>query len=69
MMSKRKYYYAIVNKENGGLLVAKASLPIYWVKEIAIHEAKKYEGYVVSKLPIDSLERLILKSPISTSTP
>lgn len=34
-MARQKYYYAIVNKENGNMILEDAKLPIYYNKKVA----------------------------------
>lgn len=60
-MSKQKYCYIIVDKENAKILVDSGRLPIYWRKEVAKGVAKDYTGYITHKISLEGLEKLILK--------
>lgn len=57
-MSKPKYYYAVVNKENGRLLTEDHKLPFYWIKRIAQETVKKFNGYIVIRVNIEDIENL-----------
>ena len=61
-MSKLKYHYCIVNKENGYMLIQDGKLPMYWMKKLAQEECKNFTGYVVVRIPVDSIQKLILSS-------
>jgi len=61
-MAKKKYYYAVVKKENGNLLVSDGKLPIYWNKKVAQEMAKEFRDYCVTRISVDNLERSILYS-------
>jgi hypothetical protein len=58
-----KYFYAIVNKNNGNLLLADSKLPIYWNKKVAQDFAKYHKGFVVARIPISDLNQIILQTP------
>ena len=61
-MAKKKYYYCIVNRENGKLLLNNYILPIYHYKYSAERECKHLLKYMVAKIEIDKLEDLIIKT-------
>jgi len=61
-MSKQKYYYAVVKKDNGNLLLEGHKLPFYWLKKIAKETADKFEGYIVTRINLCDIEKLILSS-------
>jgi len=61
-MGKQKYCYVIVNKENGSLLINSVVLPIYWRKNVASVICKEFNNYIVHKIELDKIERLILSS-------
>lgn len=61
-MSKSKYYYAIVDKENGNMLLEDGKLPFYWNKGIAKERCINFYGYVVHKLSLSEIESMILHS-------
>jgi DNA/RNA endonuclease G (NUC1) len=56
----QKYYYAVVHKETGKLLVESNRLPIYWLKSEAEKRAKSFQDFIVQPVDIEKLERLIL---------
>ena len=58
-----KNYFAIVHKQTGNFLLKGASLPIYWLKKVAIEEAKNYKDYIVQPIDIKELEGLVLSKP------
>ena len=67
-MAKQKYYYAIVDKENGNFPIISNKLPIYWVKRCAMESVFLTFGvawdkfYAIQKIKIQDLENLVLKS-------
>lgn len=68
-MAKRKYFYVIVNKENGELEDTFQYLPIYKKKKYAkdcmvMDEIPKSE-FIIHKIEIEKLMDLIIKTPIT----
>jgi hypothetical protein len=61
-MSKSKYFYIIVDKENGQMLLEDGKLPFYWNKKIAKERCVSFDGYVVHKLLLSEIETMILQS-------
>jgi len=61
-MAQTKYYYAVVREDNGKLLLEDHKLPFYWLKKIAKETAKKFDGYIVTRINIADVEKLILSS-------
>jgi len=59
-----KYYYIIVNKENGKPLIESSQLPIFWLKTVAQERLKDFDSkkYVIHRLLRGDIEDLILKS-------
>jgi len=63
-VNKPKYYYIIVDKENGKPLIESSKLPIFWLKSVAKERLLDFKSgkYVVHRLNISDIETLILKS-------
>lgn len=59
---RRKYYYAVVNRETGLPLVNKFTkkLFLYTVKQEAVYEASRWPSMIAKPIPADSLHKLIL---------
>lgn len=60
-MANNKYYYAIVNKENGKLLLDEGRLPIYYNKSVAKDTAKNFTDYVVHPILIEGFDYAIFR--------
>ena len=61
-MAKAKYYYGIVNKENGTMLLEDGKLPFYWNRKIAKERCAGFSKYCVVRLDLETINNLILKS-------
>ena len=61
-MANSKYYYAVVREDNGNLLLEDHKLPFYWLKKIAKEQANKFHGYIITRINIEDMEKLILSS-------
>lgn len=61
-MSKNKYCYAVVDKENGSLLrfESQPTLSIYYKKEIAQGVVKNFTGFVIQPILLEDMERFII---------
>lgn len=59
-MPKQKYYYAVVHKETGKLLLRNSQLPIFWSRNVAHSVAKSWHDYIVQPVSLNSLHKLIL---------
>lgn len=55
-----KNYFAIVHKTTGKFLLSGACLPIYWLKKVAMEEAKNFKDYIVQPVDIKEMERILL---------
>lgn len=63
-MSKKKYYYAVVKKETGILLLEDHKLPFYWLKSIAKETARDNGSYCVVRVDIETIQAAILSGKI-----
>jgi len=61
-MGKQIYFYIIVKKDNGEMLVKDYRLSFYWHKDSAKRECEYYKGYCVVKMKLETINDLILKS-------
>jgi len=61
-MAKAKYYYGIVNKENGSMLVEDGKLPFYWNRKVAKERCEGFSKYCVVKMELETINDLILKA-------
>lgn len=52
-------YYAIVNKNNGALLVISSMLPVYWNKRVANEVVKNHPRHVVKPISIEDFNKLL----------
>ncbi len=63
-MAKKKYYYAIVEKENGNLYQDSGRLPIFFDKQVAKELISEFnictDTYMIHPISINGLEDLIL---------
>ncbi len=61
-MSKSKYFYIIVDKENAKMLLEDGKLPFYWNKTAAKMRCKSFQGHIVNRLFLSDIESMILHS-------
>lgn len=62
-MAKSKYYYMIVDRENGTLCNILGKMAVYAEREVAKSVCREFsETCVVQKIKISDIETLILKS-------
>lgn len=61
-MANNKYFYVVVNKENGKMILEDHKLPIYYNKKVALDTVKKWGSDKYCAHPIDvlQLEKFIL---------
>jgi hypothetical protein len=60
-MSTQKYYYVIVEKENGKMILEDAKLPIYYNKKVAKEVCKNWGSkYCVHPIIAEKLNHFIL---------
>lgn len=57
---RTKYYYAVVDRETGKLLLRNSQLPIFWSRTVAHSVARSWNDYIVQPVNIDELHTLIL---------
>lgn len=57
-MSNSKYYYAVVKKNTGKLLLESGHLPIFWLESVAKERCDDFNGTIVKKVKIEDLESL-----------
>lgn len=60
----QKNYFAIVHKKTGNFLLNGATLPIYWLKKVAVEKAKEFPNYIVQPVLVSEIEELVLKGNI-----
>jgi len=58
-MSNNKNHYCIVHRKNGTLLVQDGRLPIYWLRKVAVEQAKLFPKYKVVPIGVRELNDII----------
>ncbi len=56
---KKDFYYAVVSKRNGRLILLGGHLPIYWKKKVAEDVSVKFPRSEVKKINGKQLEELL----------
>lgn len=63
-MSKQKQAYIIVHRQTGKFLLNGSTLPIYWLKKIAVEKAKAFPKFIVQPILISDIEEAAMSANI-----
>lgn len=61
-MLGKKYYYVIVNKMSGKMLLSDGKLPFYWNKKVAKDMCAGFNGFKVCKVGSKVIDNMVLYS-------
>ena len=58
-LKKTSFYYLIVNKVNGKMLLQDCKMPFYWNLKVAQERCKLFSEFKVIKIPAKSFNKII----------